>query len=177
MPLTAPEPVAADHVSTGFDSGQPALDAWLTKRALKSERDGGSRTYVVCDEGVVVAYYSLSAGAVTRIDMPGRIRRNMPDPIPVMLMGRLAVTRSRQGQGLARALVRDAVLRTLKAAEIAGIRALLVHALNDEAARFYRHLGFLESPVDPLVLALPLATAREALDLRCPKTAERAEAS
>ena len=96
--------------------------------------------------------------------MPGRIRRNMPDPIPAMLMGRLAVARSHQGMGIPRGLVRDAILRTLKAAEIAGIRALLVHALDDEAAGFYRHLGFLESPVDPLVLALPVATARKAID-------------
>lgn len=88
----------------------------------------------------------------------------MPDPIPVMLMGRLAVAKSHQGKGIARGLVRDAVLRTLKAAEIAGIRALLVHALDGDAARFYRHLGFLESPIDSLVLALPVAAAREALD-------------
>ena len=88
----------------------------------------------------------------------------MPDPIPMMLLGRLAVAKSRQGRGIARGLVRDAVLRTLKAAEVAGIRALLVRALDEEAARFYRHLGFLESPVDPLVLALPVATARRALE-------------
>ena len=88
----------------------------------------------------------------------------MPEPTPVVLLGRLAVTRSHQGKGSARALVRDAVLRTLQAAEIAGIRALLVHSLDEDAAAFYRHLGFVESPIDPLVLMLPLATARRALE-------------
>lgn len=164
MGLTTPEPVSAEDDLTGFDSGQPTLDAWLTARALRNEREGGSRTYVVRDNGSVVAYYRLAAGSVEHRDMPGRIRRNMPDPIPVMLMGRLAVARSHPGMGIARGLVRDAILRTLKAAEVAGIRALLVHALDDEAAGLYRHLGFLESPVDPLVLALPVATARRALD-------------
>ena len=88
----------------------------------------------------------------------------MPDPIPVMLMGRLAVDRSQQGKGLGRALLKDAILRTLKAAEIAGMRALLVHALDEKAAGFYQHNGFLVSPIDPLVLMLPLVTARRALE-------------
>ena len=156
MSPTAPEPIAAHHVLAGFDSGQPTLDNWLIARALRNERDGASRTYVVCDDSAVVAYYRLAAGAAQHGDMP--------DPIPVMLLGRLAVARPHQGMGIARSLVRDAVLRTLKAAEIAGIRALLVHALHEEAARFYRHLGFLESPVDPRVLALPVQAARKALD-------------
>ena len=165
MSLAAPEPIRADHDLTNFDSGRPTLDAWLTSRALKNERGGGSRTYVVCEKGTVVAYYCLSTGSVVHGAAPGSIRRNMPDPIPVMLMGRLAVDQSHQGGGIARALVRDAILRTLNAAEIAGIRALLVHALDDTAAAFYRHLGFVGSPVDPLVLMLPLASARKALDL------------
>ncbi len=165
MELTGPEPLAADHVLDGFHSGQPTLDAWLISHALKNEREGGSRTYVVCDRGVVVAYYCLSTGSVARKDSPGRVRRNMPDPIPVMLVGRLAVDRTHQGQGMARALMRDAILRTMKAAEIVGVRALLVHALDEEAAKFYRHLGFMPSPLDPLVLALPLSAARKTLDL------------
>ena len=163
MALTGPEPISADHVLSGFDSGRPALDGWLISRATRNEREGGSRTYVVCQDGVVAAYYSLSTGSVARKDAPGRVRRNMPDPIPVMLIGRLAVAKAFQGRGIARGLVRDAILRTLKAAEIAGIRALLVHALDREAAGFYRHLGFMASPLDPLVLALPLSAARKAL--------------
>lgn len=162
MPLTGPEPLAARHVLTGFDSGQRTLDSWLISRALKNERAGASRTYVVCDEGRVVAYYCLSAGSVGRAAVPGRLRRNMPDPVPVMLMGRLAVARSHQGRGIARGLARDAMLRTLRAAEIAGIRALLVRALDDGAAGFYRKLGFGRSPIDPLVLMLPVETVRDA---------------
>ena len=165
MSLEAPEPIGPDHDPTGFDSGRRTLDAWLASRAPKNERRGGSRTYVVCEMGRVVAYYCLSTGSVVHGSAPGNIRRNMPDPIPVMLMGRLAVDQSHQGRGIARALVRDAILRTLKVAEIAGVGALLVHALDDTAAAFYRHLGFMDSPVDPLVLMLPLTSVRKALDL------------
>lgn len=163
MKLTGPEPITADHVVAEFDSGRPVLDNWLVSRALRNEREGGSRTYVVSDGGAVTGYYCLAAGSVTHRVEPGRIRRNMPDPIPVVLLGRLAVARSHQGRGIARALVRDAVLRTLQAAEIAGIRALLVHALDEDAAAFYRHLGFVGSAIDPLILMLPLATARNVL--------------
>lgn len=166
MSPAAPEPIRPDHDLASFDSGQPTLDAWLASRALKNERGGGSRAYVVCEKGRVVAYYCLSTGSVVHGAVPGSIRRNMPDPVPLMLMGRLAVDRSHQGRGIARALVRDAILRTLNAAEIAGTRALLVHALDETAAAFYRHLGFVDSPIDPLVLMLPLASARKALDLR-----------
>ena len=165
MPPAVPESVRADHDPTSFDSGQPTLDAWLASRALKNERGGGSRTYVVCEKGRVVAYYCLATGSVGHGAAPGNIRRNMPDPVPVMLMGRLAVDRPHQGRGIARALVRDAILRTLNVAEIAGTTALLVHALDDTVAAFYRHLGFVDSPVDPLVLMLPLASARKALEL------------
>ncbi len=162
--MSGPEPITRDHVVVGFESGRPVLDGWLVSRALRNEREGGSRTYVVSDEGVVIGYYCLSAGAVMHRVAPGAVRRNMPDPIPVVLLGRLAVARSHQGRGIARALVRDAILRTLQAAEIAGIRALLVHALDEDATAFYRHLGFVGSAVDPLVLMLPLATARRSLE-------------
>ena len=139
------------------------LDDWLVSRALRNERDGGSRTYVLSDGGVAIGYYRLSAGSVMHRVAPGRIRRNMPDPIPVVLLGRLAVARTHQGRGNARALVRDAILRTLQVAEIAGIRALLVHALDEDTAVFYRHLGFVGSAIDSLVLMLPLATARRTI--------------
>ena len=162
--MKRPEPITADQVFGEFDCGRPVLDGWLVSRALRNEQEGGSRTYVVSDDGMVIGYYCLAAGSVMHRAVPGRIRRNMPEPIPVVLLGRLAVTRSHQGRGIARALVRDAVLRTLQAAEIAGIRALLVHALDEDAAAFYRHLGFVESPIDPLVLMLPLTTARRALE-------------
>ncbi len=165
MVWTAPEPIATDHPVAEFDSGRPVLDRWLATRALRNERESAPRTYVVSDGGMVVGYYCLCAGSVAHGATPGGIRRNMPDPIPVVLLGRLAMARSHQGRGIARALIRDAILRTLQAADIAGIRALLVHALDQDAAAFYRHLGFVESVIDPLVLMLPLATARKVFDL------------
>ena len=165
--IAAPQPLQAGHDLSQFDSGRPLLDDWLRQRAARNEAAGASRTYVVCDDAVqagrVVAYYCLSTGSVEARQAPGKVRRNMPDPIPIMLMGRLAVDRAWQGRGLGRALLKDAVLRTLKAAEIAGLRALLVHALDEEAAAFYRHNGFMASPMDPLVLVLPLDSARRAL--------------
>jgi len=162
--LSPPEPLRPGHDLASFECGRPALDNWLRPRALRNESAGASRTYVVCDALRVVGYYCLAAGAVECARTPGRVRRNMPDPVPVMLMGRLAVDRTQQGAGLGRALLRDAILRTLQAAEIAGMRALLVHALDQDAARFYRYNGFLPSPMDPFVLMLPLDTARKALD-------------
>lgn len=164
MTLSPPQPIQADQDVSQFDSGRPTLDDWLRQRATKNERSGASRTYVVCESVRVVGYYCLSTGSVENKQAPGKVRRNMPDPIPVMLMGRLAVDRSQQGKGLGRALLKDAILRTLKAADIAGMRALLVHALDEKAAGFYRHNGFLASPFDPLVLMLPLDTARRALE-------------
>ena len=162
--LSPPRPIQADHDLSQFDSGRPILDDWLRQRAIKNEGSGAPRTYVVCEGPRVVGYYCLSTGSVENKQTPGKVSRNMPDPIPVMLMGRLAVDRSQQEKGLGRALLKDAILRTLKAAEIASMRALLVHALDEKAAGFYRHNGFLVSPIDPLVLMLPLDTARRALE-------------
>ena len=161
--LKPPQPLGPDHDLTKFACGRPSLDDWLRSRALKNQISGASRSYVVCDNGEVVAYYCLATGAVESRQAPGKIRRNMPDPIPVMVLGRLAVDTRLQGQGVGKALLKDAILRTLQAAEIAGIRCLLVHALDDAAARFYRRNGFLDSPIDPLTLMLPLETARKAL--------------
>lgn len=164
MTLTPPRPIHADHDLSPFDSGRPVLDDWLRQRAANNQSSGASRTYVVCEGARVVGYYCLASGSVESRQTPGKVRRNMPDPIPVMLLGRLAVDKTRQGKGLGRALLRDAMLRTLKAANIAGMRALLVHALDERAASFYRHSGFVVSPIDPLVLMLPLDTARKAIE-------------
>ncbi|MEQ1888486.1 MAG: GNAT family N-acetyltransferase [Alphaproteobacteria bacterium] len=159
----APQPLTAHHDCSGFDSGQPVLDEWLRNTAARNEASGASRTYVICDGAKVLAYYCLANGAVTHAASPGKIRRNMPDPIPVMILGRLAVDSSLHARGIGRGLLKDAILRTLNASEIAGIRAMLVHAINEDAARFYRHNGFLESPSDSLLLMLPLDTIRKAL--------------
>ena len=163
MTLTPPQPINADHDLALFDSGRSTLDDWLRQRAMKNENSGASRTYVVCEVKIVVGYYCLTSGSIENRQAPGRVRRNMPDPIPVMLMGRLAIDGKQQGKGLGRALLKDAILRTLKAAEFAGIRALLVHALDSQAAEFYLYNDFLPSPMDPLVLMLPLETARRAI--------------
>lgn len=164
MTLQPPQPIQPDHDLSNFNCGRPNLDDWLRKRAIKNEAAGASRTYVVCENGEVRAYYCLATGSVEAEQAPGRVRRNMPDPIPVMVIGRLAVDARMQGSGIGRGLLKDAVLRTLKVAEIAGIRAILVHALDEEAADFYRRYDFLDSPIDPLVLMLPLDTARRALE-------------
>ena len=161
--LQPPTRLHAAHDLAAFECGHAALDDWLKRRALANEDRGASRTYVVCRGMRVVAFYYLASGSVTSNRAPGRIRRNMPDPIPVMVLGRLGVDRKFARRGLGRALLRDAILRTLQAAEIAGIRAILVHAKDDDMARFYRSNGFLPSPIDPLTLLLPLQDVREAI--------------
>ncbi|MGI9486115.1 MAG: GNAT family N-acetyltransferase [Geminicoccaceae bacterium] len=163
MSLSAPEPLAQDHHLDDFSCGQDVLDAWLKTRARRNEREGASRTYVVCEGRIVAGYYALAFGGLVAAEAPGKVRRNMPDPIPVMVLGRLAIDQTRQGQGLGSALLRDAVLRTQQAAEIGGIRALLVHAIDDAAARFYEHHGFMPSPIDPATLMITLKDAQNAI--------------
>jgi GNAT superfamily N-acetyltransferase len=154
--IAAPVLLTADHELDLFDSGNPALDAWLKRRALANQESGASRSYVVAEGKRVIGYYALANGSVIAAEAPGKIRRNMPDPVAVMVLGRLAIDRTWQGKRLGTDLLRDAVLRTMQAAEIAGIRALLVHAVDDRAAEFYLRAGFLPSPARPLTLLLPL---------------------
>jgi GNAT superfamily N-acetyltransferase len=155
----SPERLSAQHDLSVFDSGEPALDDWLRRRAGRNETSGASRTYLVCAGCKVVGYYTLATGAIAHADAPGRIRRNMPDPVPVMLLGRLAVDKALHGRGVGTGLLRDAVLRVVRAAEIAGIRAILVHAISEEAKRFYEKYGFVASPVDPLTVMITVAEA------------------
>jgi GNAT superfamily N-acetyltransferase len=161
--IRAPERLRADHDASAFDSGASELDDWLRRRALRNEEEGGSRTYVVCVGQRVVGFYSLANGAVMRDQATGKVRRNMPEPVPVMLIGRLAVDRSWHGKGVGRAMVRDAILRTVHAAEIAGIRAILVHAKSAQARAFYERIGFAASTVDPMTLMITVADARRFL--------------
>jgi len=164
--LSAPVKLALEHDLSPFDSGVPALDDWLRKRALPNEDSGASRTYVVCDGARVVGYYSLAVGAVSHAEASGRLRRNMPDPIPVMILARLAVDRACQGHRIGTGLLRDAVLRTAQAAAIAGIRGILVHAISAAAKRFYESYGFIASPVDPMTLVINVAEAAKILASR-----------
>ena len=161
-----PEKLSPEHDLSEFDCGEPALDDWLRRRALQNEARGASRTYVVCAGRKVAGYYSLAVGAVAHAESAGRIKRNMPDPVPVMILGRLAVDRAFQGRSIGAGLLRDAVLRTLQAAEIAGIRAMLVHAISERAKRFYESQGFRASPVDPMTLMIALAEAEGILARR-----------
>ena len=135
--VTSPEPITASHHTESFACGIPVLDEWLRRRALKNEVSGASRTFVICQDRQVVGYYTLATGSVEHRDVPGKIRRNMPNPIPVMVLGRLAVDQEQQHAGLGRGLLKDAVLRTLTVSQHAGVKALLVHALSEDAKRFY----------------------------------------
>jgi GNAT superfamily N-acetyltransferase len=163
--VTQPEPILPKHDIESFDSGVPSLDDWLRKRARHNELEGASRTFVVCagESPVVIGYYALAVGSVALTSAPRNVRRNMPDPIPVMILGRLAVDRRYQGNGLGQGLLRDAVLRTLQASQYAGIRALLVHAISDEVRAFYEKADFQQSPVNPNMLMLHLGIARKSI--------------
>lgn len=160
MKLAPPEPLTGQHNADAFASGVESLDTWLRRRAMKNQLTGASRTFVVCEGERVVAYYALASSAITVDDASGRFRRNMPDPIPVVVLGRLAVDRSLQGKGLGRALVRDAALRVMQAADTIGIRGLVVQALSDDARVFYERVGFDSSPLDPMLLMMTLADMR-----------------
>ena len=157
MALLAPVLLHAQHQTDQFSCGVASLDAWLKRRALKNQIQGASRTYVACQGDRVLAYYAIASGAVTCNEATGRLRRNMPDPIPVVVLGRLGVDSSLHGQGLGRSLVRDAALRILQAADVIGIRGMTVQALSDDARIFYEHMGFEPSPLDPNLLMMTLA--------------------
>ena len=157
MKLHAPQPLTADHQLNTFNCGETSLDEWLKRRALLNQSNGASRTFVVVDENqLVMGYYALAAGAVHHQDATRSIRQNMPDPIPVMVLARLAVDIRTQGMQLGAGLLRDAVDRSLAVAKNTGVRALLVHALHERAKQFYLYFGFQASPVHPLTLMLRL---------------------
>jgi GNAT superfamily N-acetyltransferase len=156
MGLAAPAPLLPEHETQAFDSGVASLDAWLKSRAQANQKSGASRTYVATKGGVVVGYYCLASGSLALAEAPWPVRRNMPDPVPMVILGRLAVDKGWQGKGLGASLLQDAVLRTRQAASILGIRAMLTHALSDTAKAFYEHNGFLPSPTQPMTLMLQL---------------------
>lgn len=163
--MQAPQPIKSEHKSDDFDCGNTDLNEWLKKRALKNEASGASRTYVVTVAQSVIAYYCLANGSVVNTIAPGKVRRNMPAQIPVMVIGRLAVDINWQGKEIGYALVRDATLRTLQAAEIAGIRAIIVHAISEEAKKFYEKCGFIPSPVAPMTLMVTITDAKASLGI------------
>lgn len=162
MPLTRPEPLGDSHDLNTLTSGVDVLDDWLRRRARANQVSGASRTFVVAREGRVVGYYALASGAIAVAESVGRFRRNMPDPIPVAVLGRLAVDQGQQGRGLGRALFRDCALRVAHAADTIGIRGIIVHAISEQAKAFYLALGFDPSPADPMTLMVALSDIREA---------------
>lgn len=159
--LSAPQLLAAHHLLNEFACGEAALDHWLQRRALANQVTGASRCFVVADgEQRVHGYYAMAAGAISHQWATGSVRRNMPDPVPVMVLARLAVDHRAQGSRLGAALLQDAVSRALLVAQNAGVRALLVHALHDRARQFYEHYGFQVSPAHPMTLMLRLNLAK-----------------
>jgi GNAT superfamily N-acetyltransferase len=156
--LSAPQPLIDQHDLNAFDCEHASLNDWLRRRARANQVSGGSRTFVVCAGPTrVVGYYCLSACAVAHAQATGPIRRNMPDPVPMMLVGRLAVDREFGGRGLGSALLKDAILRTAQIADQAGVRGIVVHAISEQAKRFYAKWGFAESPAEPMTLMVRLS--------------------
>lgn len=157
MNLLAPTPLASVHQVNAFACGESVLDEWLKRRALANQASGASRTFVVTnEEAQVMGYYALAAAAVAHQDATRSIRQNMPDPVPVMVLARLAVDVRVQGMKVGASLLKDALQRCVLVSQNTGVRAMLVHALNDSARQFYEYYGFKASPAHPMTLMLRL---------------------
>ena len=155
--ITPPALLTSKHHTDDFECGNTTLDEWLKKRALKNQNNGASKTFVVCKRNRVIGYYALATGSVEREMASGPFSRNMPEPIPVIVLGRLAVDKTTQAQGIGSALLKDAMLRTLQVANNVGVRGILVHAISDDARRFYLRYGFSESTIEPMTLMISVA--------------------
>ncbi|MGH7153735.1 MAG: GNAT family N-acetyltransferase [Acetobacteraceae bacterium] len=158
------EPLHVDCDVSRFSCGKPALDTWLRSRALRNQQTGDSRTFVLCEDRRVVAFYALTAACAARVSLTGALRRNAPDPVPLMLLGQLAVVGSHQGKGLGSRLLRDALMRVARASRHVGFRALATHPIDDEAQGFYARYGFTVVPdSQPRLMVLPLLRLLAAL--------------
>lgn len=161
--IQPPGPIDFNHNLESFSSTSEELNEWLRKRALKNE-GSASRTYVVTiGQQEVIAYYCLAAASVTHNEATGKVRRNMPDPIPCIVLGRFAVDSKWTKQGIGTALFRDAILRILQVSEIVGVRAVLIHAKSEKAKEFYKKYGFKPSPISPMTLMTTLEDIRASL--------------
>jgi GNAT superfamily N-acetyltransferase len=163
MSLTPPETLSSHHSCSDFFCGIASLDDWLKRRAYTNQISGATRTFVICVDNRVVGYYALASGVISVQSALGKFRRNMPDPIPVVILARLAIDSSYQSQGLGRALFRDAALRVVQAADTIGIRGIIVHAISEEAKDFYLALGFILSPLGPMTLIITLNDLRDSI--------------
>ncbi len=160
---SAPTQISQEHDLTEFSCGEESLDEWLRKRALRNQESGASRCFVICVGNCVIGYYTLSAGAIGHDIAPRAMRRNMPDPLPILLLGRLAIDKQYHNRGLGKALLRDVMLRAAHVAGSAGVFAILVHSLSESARQFYLSRGFVASPLQPMTLLMTLQTVREIL--------------
>jgi GNAT superfamily N-acetyltransferase len=152
--------MTAAHQVLNFDCGEPSLDQWLKARAVKNNVSGASRCFVISDKNEVIGYYCLSAGAISRDAAPKAICRNMPDLLPVLVLGRLAIDKKHHNKGLGSALLRDAMIRSVNVAKDAGVFAILIHSLSEQAKRFYMSRGFVESPLQSMTLFMTIQTIR-----------------
>lgn len=167
MTLRAPEPLGPEHQIAGFDCGKESLNSWLIRHARQAQAAGSAKTFVVADQDEVVGYYSLAVGQVSALDAPERIRKGMGAyPIPVILLARLAIAQRYQRRGIANGLLRDAMRRALIVSEQAGVRAMLTHPLDENAAAFYRRFGFIDSPLQEAQMLLLLKDVRAVIGQR-----------
>ncbi|EID0396764.1 GNAT family N-acetyltransferase [Salmonella enterica] len=152
--VTAPELLSEEHFLQLFDCGNDVLSDWLRRRAMKNQYLNASRTFVICFECTkrVVGYYSIATGSVSHADLGRSLRQNMPDPVPVVLLGRLAIDKCTQGHNFGKWLLNDAVTRVSNLADQVGIKAIMVHAIDERAKEFYEYFGFVQSPVVPNTL-------------------------
>ena len=153
--IEPPRPILASDDISKFFCKHESLDDWLKNRALKSE-GRSARTYVVCKGGIVVGYYCIATGAVRNSEAPGKVKRNSPDPIPIMILGRLAVDKHFEGQRIGSGMLKDALQRIVQVSDAVGCRAVLVHAIDDDARTFYEKYGFIEFPTGTKTMYLPL---------------------
>lgn len=161
MTLRRPEPLGAHHRLDGFNCGKPALNDWLLRHARQAQNSGSAKTFVAADDDRVAGYFSLTVGQIDTLEAPERIRQGMGQyPIPVVILARLAVSIQDQGKGIGTGMLQDAIRRTLIIAEQAGIRAMLTHPIDDDAARFYSRFGFVASPMREQQRLLLLKDAR-----------------
>lgn len=164
QPYRAPELLTREHDRSNFGCGKPSLNQYIKKYALVNQQNESSRTYVATRDGRVAGYYTLTYGSISHEDATPQIKAEMPQyPIPVMLLARLAVDQKEAGRGLGKGLLKDAMLRTIQAADIGGLRAMLTHAIDEDAKQFYQKYGFEESPIQPLTLMLGIKDIRASL--------------